>query len=313
VVATRNRADRCRRLLWALAEQTLGTDAFEVIPVNDCSDDDTAAVLASLVEKLPYRLRPQQTAANRGPGPARNLGWSKATAPIVAFTDDDCVPDPGWLEAGYAKIESDPALGVVQGRTRPADINALFTDRWNHCVIIDGPNAYFETCNIFYRRSALEDSGGFGEDYHWWRAWWCEDSFAGWGALEAGWSQGFAPEAVVTHDVERRSMRWWLTTSLSQCNEVSLATRFPAYRRKTFWKSWSPRPYDAAFVIGSLGLVAGIRWRPCLLLALPYMWLRRPSIRQSAFLQRCLETVAVDSARTVGNVYGAIRNRTVII
>ena len=51
----------------------------------------------------------------RGPAAARNVAWRATSAPVVAFTDDDCVPSPGWLEAGLAEIGDLPR--VVVGRT----------------------------------------------------------------------------------------------------------------------------------------------------------------------------------------------------
>src|SRR5690242_8633278 len=98
VVATQNRADLCTRLLKTLAEQSLDHSRFEVVVVDDCSDDDTPEALASLARQLPYRLRTLRTEVSRGAGPARNLGWQSCTAEFIAFTDDDCLPQPTWLE-----------------------------------------------------------------------------------------------------------------------------------------------------------------------------------------------------------------------
>ena len=61
--------------------------------VDDGSTDDTAEV----VGRYPgVRLLSQ---ANAGPAAARNLGAAEAKAPIILFTDDDCAPMPGWLDA----------------------------------------------------------------------------------------------------------------------------------------------------------------------------------------------------------------------
>jgi hypothetical protein len=117
----------------------------------------------------------------------------------------------------------------------------------------------------------------------------------------------------VTHDVEIRPLKWWLKASLSQCDEITLATRFPEYRQQTFWRSWAPRNYDAAFVLGTVGLLAALKWKPAALAAAPYIAVRRPGVRQGKFLRACAETVAIDVARTSGNLYGAVRNRTFVV
>lgn len=313
VVATHRRPDKIERLLRALCAQTLSPSAFEVIVVDDCSGDNTMEVLASLAAQLPYKLRFLQTSANRGPGPARNLGWRASDTSFLAFTDDDCLPDRGWLEAGVRALRSDPAIGVVQGRTETEEREDMPKSRWNHRIFIGEPSPYFETCNIFYRRRALEEGGGFGEHYNWWGGWYCEDTYGGWRVVDQGWKRGYADDALVVHDLTVRSLRWWLDKSLVLCNEVGVAKVHPGFRKDAWWRPWSPRRWDAAFVLGSLGLLGSIRWKPAALLALPYIWWRRPSAREPAFARRCVETVAVDSARTAGIVYGAVRHRMFVV
>src|SRR3954451_19061576 len=101
VVATHNRATRLRALLDALASQTLPAEKFEVVVVDDGSRDDTPAVLAraaAAIDGGPRTVVLTQPVAG-GPAAARNRGWRAASAPLVAFTDDDCRPTATWLEA----------------------------------------------------------------------------------------------------------------------------------------------------------------------------------------------------------------------
>lgn len=314
VIPTYRRPERLARLIAALDEQTLAPDRFEVIIVDDCSGDETAEVLSAAVDQVQFVLRPLRLDANSGPGPARNLGWQSARAPIIAFTDDDCVPEPGWLAAGLEAMSTDPRLGVLQGRTREPDgLDGSNVERWSHRQRISGPTPWFETCNIFYRRDALKDAGGFGEFLTAWGGWFAEDTAAGWGALHAGWSRGFTGDAVVIHDEETRSVRWYLDKGILEAKFVELAAVYPEFRREAFWRPWALRREDAAFVLAMLGLAAATRWRPAAGVALPYLWWRRPSIHQTHFFRRGAETVAVDAARFAGHIYGAVRNRIFVI
>src|SRR5204862_5945534 len=94
---------------------------FELIIVDDGASDDTWQTLQRLASSAPLTLLPLRHPANRGPAAARNLGWRSAKGPIVAFTDDDCVPQPGWLAALVAGMaEAD----IVQGRTVLDEVQA---------------------------------------------------------------------------------------------------------------------------------------------------------------------------------------------
>ena len=71
VIPTFRRAQSLKRCLEALENQTIKPNSIQVI---DDSED------------------------NRGPAFTRNIGWRRGKSPIVAFTDDDCVPSPNWIE-----------------------------------------------------------------------------------------------------------------------------------------------------------------------------------------------------------------------
>src|SRR4051812_4685788 len=118
VFATHERASRLAELLDSLRRQTLDPADFEVIAVDDGSGDSTPEVLQAAVGDGALRLRSLRLEPSAGPAAARNAGWRIARAPLVAFTDDDCVADPGWLAAGLAGAARHPGA-VLQGRTEP--------------------------------------------------------------------------------------------------------------------------------------------------------------------------------------------------
>lgn len=323
VVPTFNRPDRCRRVLQALAAQTLDPDRFEVLAVDDCSTDDTNAVLAGLVNEVPYALRPRRTATNGGPAAARNLGWRQAQAPLIAFLDDDCTPEPGWLEAALRYLTDHPAIGVAQGCTKAPDgvdvatLQGLYVWR-----VIQQATPYFDACNIFYRQAALTSTGGFDEAIAWWPSYgapgatpvaWGEDSAAGWAVVEAGWERGFVADAVAAHDVELRNLRWHLKHAYLDHVILGLGVAHPGYRREAFWRPWAYRREDAAFLAAVAGVVAALRWRPAALAALPYLWWRRPSVRRPGFVLLFAQSIAIDTARAAGQAAGAVKHRTFVL
>ena len=165
VVATHNRALRLAQLLAGLRRQTLALERFEVIVVDDGSSDATQNVLTREAEARraaplhPARGRPRRTRAA-----ARNRGWQLARAPVVAFTDDDCVPTPTWLETLLRAARSNPNA-IVRGRTLPNPAEAHALGSFAKTVRIDAPSPHFETCNVAYPRRLLERIGGFDESF----------------------------------------------------------------------------------------------------------------------------------------------------
>ena len=110
VVCTYRRAGKLAACLDALARQTI-RDRVEVIVVDDGPDDATAEVAGR------YDVRLIRHPQNRGLAAARNTGIEAATAPVVAFTDDDCVPADDWLEAlleGYGGSDAVAVGGRVE-------------------------------------------------------------------------------------------------------------------------------------------------------------------------------------------------------
>ncbi len=310
IIPTYRRADRLKGVIEALAEQTLDADRFEVIVIDNFSEDSTKDTLDALALDVPFTMRVLQTTSNHGPAPARNLGWRTAETPIVAFLDDDCLPEPGWLKAGLSTISADETLGVVQGRVRtPWDFDPNAMLPWYHCQIIEKPTPYFEAANIFYRRAALEMADGFDESI----GWWGEDTELGWRVVEGGWGRGFAAHAVVEHAVVARGWRWHFRNGLLEDNTVRIAGDHPSFREEAFWRPWAFRREDAGFVMAVVGLVGALKFRPALLLALPYVIWRRPRKSHGAPLAVMAQRVAVDAGRSASQLKGAVRHKVMVI
>lgn len=309
VVPAFRRLDGLTTLLRALEHQTLSPDAYEVVIVDDCSGPEAVERLTALAAGSSLRVRVLQTATNAGPAGARNLGWRASDAELLAFADDDGEPAPGWLEAGLAALGADRGVGVVQGRTTaPPGVSIGGLRDWYLWRVVDTAGPYFEGCNVFYRRAALECVGGFDEEIGY-----GEDTTTGWKVVEAGWGRAFCAGAVMAHPVERRGWRWFVRTGLKEGNIVRLGARHPGFRREAFWRPWAYRKADMAFLGAVLSGVIGLRWRPGLVGVLPYLWLQHPSVRQAGFLRLCLQIPVVDGARVAAQLRGSIRHRLVVI
>lgn len=200
VVPTYRRPDLLERCLRALQRQSLPSGSYEIIVCDDGPSLAAAQVVEEAVRALPqgpYILYLKIT-ATQGPAAARNCGWKAARAPVVAFTDDDTVPDEQWLQNGLNAMG--PATDAVTGRIvmplpdAPSDIelDAAGLTR-----------AEFVTANCFIRRNVLEEVGGFDERF---RLAWREDSDLHFTLLERGYRLAHSAEALVVHPL--RSTRF---------------------------------------------------------------------------------------------------------
>jgi cellulose synthase/poly-beta-1,6-N-acetylglucosamine synthase-like glycosyltransferase len=116
VIPTRDRPDALDACLAGLKAQTLPRMRFEVVVVDDGGSAAVGDVVGRHLDWLRISLSRRRHA---GPAAARNAGAGIAAGEVLAFTDDDCVPDPGWLEAIAAAAERFPGC-VVGGRTENA-------------------------------------------------------------------------------------------------------------------------------------------------------------------------------------------------
>ena len=114
------------------------TDDFEVIVVNDGSQDATGAILAELTTMCPA-LRVVEHPQNRGYGAALRTGFASATKEFVFYTDGDAQYDPQELDRLWAKMQpgvdlvngykisrSDPFHRIVVGRLYHHTVKLLF-------------------------------------------------------------------------------------------------------------------------------------------------------------------------------------------
>jgi glycosyltransferase involved in cell wall biosynthesis len=165
VIPTYKRPDLLARCLSALLRQGLEREAYEVIVVDDGRDDATRRVVEAMAaERDAPRLRYTVPNGTRGPAGARNAGWRAARGALIAFTDDDTVPEPDWLAEGERAVQRRIA---VCGRVIVPPLSEPPTD---HELMTRGlESAEFVTANAFVWRDAMERVGGFDERFT--RAW----------------------------------------------------------------------------------------------------------------------------------------------
>ena len=159
VIPTRDRNEQLARCLDRLAPcaQSLSHDQYEVIVSDDSAH---AAARELLFDRYPWAR--WTGGPRRGPAANRNAGARGARGEWLAFTDDDCLPEFGWLEAFAGAFNPNPdALDVLEGRT----ICRAGLDSPRHTAPVNLDGGKLWSCNFAIRRAHLEQVGGFDERY----------------------------------------------------------------------------------------------------------------------------------------------------
>ena len=198
IIPAYNAAATLPRCLAALKKQSLPPDRYEIIVVDDGSNDNTAEIAENAGVRVVH-------GRHAGAAAARNAGVAAAGGEIVVFTDADCEPAPDFLEKLLAPLTADEVSGsrgiykCRQDALVARFIQLEYEERYRriaHIADEHGTVNALDTSYCCYRRQAFLAAGGFdtrfasaaGEDH--------ELSFR---MAEAGHIFRFVPDAIVYH------------------------------------------------------------------------------------------------------------------
>lgn len=186
------------KLLPALEAQTLPREQFEVIVIDNGSRDELVRRLEETHRAGSIKLL--RRLDRRGSYAARNLGIEESRAPVLAFTDADCVPGREWLASGIRALETAPRVAgrvLLTPSARPALAERLDRARFLRQERYVG-EGFGATANLFARRFVFEAVGLFDErlvsggDYE-----------LGQRAERAGYPIVYSDDATVLHPCRR--------------------------------------------------------------------------------------------------------------
>ena len=183
LLCARNEADNLRRFLPSVLSQKYAAP-FEVLVVDDASDDDTSKVLILLQKNYPH-LRVLSIREKKSPGKKHALaqGIESATYDILLCTDADCQPASAhWLETMVRPFFENPQIDIVLGyaalgRLGPAPTHGTLLNRWIRFETVHTAQTYFSFAraglpymgvgrNLAWRKHLWAQVGGFAAHAH---------------------------------------------------------------------------------------------------------------------------------------------------
>lgn len=247
IVPTFNRCDLLQQVLSALVQQDYAED-YEIVVVDDGSQDETPRVLEEWGRRHPGRLRAFRQ-ANAGPAKARNRGAREARGTFLAFIDDDCLAERSWLRALEMAMENAKAAAVAGAVVNPeggwvgryVNLESVI----DHVLSADGSVAELITANAGVRAKVFWEVGGFDEAI---RVAGGEDTELSLCLRAAGHRIVYAPEAQIRHEKWMDLPDYCRMIFRHGRGRRRLGERFPAYRLsvphlRLLWLAWPVRSW----------------------------------------------------------------------
>ena len=207
IVAAHGRPAATRACVQSLLSLDYPRERIEIMVVDDASDPPLAGALTGLPVRL---LRLEH---NIGQSAARNLAAAEADGALLAFTDNDCVADAGWLR-DLVPYFGDPDIAIVGGRVIAPPPTGAVTSAVAAFEAVRSPLgmgpaggpvgpreavAYLPSCNLVVRRDVFLACGGFAADMRL-----GEDVDLAWRVLRCRARVHYAAAGTITHDHRAR-------------------------------------------------------------------------------------------------------------
>ncbi len=218
-------------------------ERWEWVIADGGSNDTTVEIIKDWQKKHPF-IKLVEIVNCPSPGFARNRALETVKGEFLFFTDADCAPDKNWVNEMMRHFERDPKIAAVGGEvfTLKVDPDNLVEAWCQHfrfnmvaprygfikegyypdfpkdplpSDIVGHKGYFFGTCNVAYRRSAMQECG-----CRFWDRPTGEDMDLSYQHRSKGWKFYFAPKAKVDH-MHRADMKAlrkvWVTYGQAHC------------------------------------------------------------------------------------------------
>jgi glycosyltransferase involved in cell wall biosynthesis len=202
IVPTYNRKFFLENCLKSLFNQTYPQDKYEIIIIDDGSNDGTGELIKKLSKNHHLRYFYQE---NKGWSSGRNLGIKKAKGEIIVFIDSDCIAFPEWLRiVALSFKKAAKEVGGIGGPTVTKIYKQNIVARVDQAILNyfinkfkKGKDVLFlPTCNLSFKKEIFAKIGNFDTDFDKEAG---EDSEFCWRIIKNGYKLIYKPEMQVEH------------------------------------------------------------------------------------------------------------------
>lgn len=312
VIPTCGRPQLLENCLRCLVEQSFEKNFYEIIVVSDGFDDKTKNIVNEFKQSHPaiYYL---YLTEKKGLAAARNMGWQRGWGKVVAFTDDDCLPDKDWLASLYKIYNGEEEIAYsgavrVPLSSHPTDYERNTSNR---------EIAEFVTANCCCTKMALEKVGGFDERFS---MAWREDSDLEFKLIRENIPVIKVEDALVVHPVRQANWGVSIKEQKKRIFNALLYKKFPDLYRKKIQASrpWNYYMVAVAFLCALLSFFLQIKW---LVLVFGVCWagltvkfistrLSRTTKTFSHIIEMVVTSIVIPFVSVFWQFYGAIKYRT---
>ncbi|MFN6571201.1 glycosyltransferase [Dendronalium sp. ChiSLP03b] len=223
IIPVFNDAERLKTCLLALERQTYPKNLYEVIVVDNASNESIEDVVSEFAQVKPtYEACPGSYAA-------RNKGISLAKGEILAFTDSDCIPASDWIENGVKSLLNIPNCGLIAGKIdfffknpeklTPVELYENIEMRFNQELNVQETH-FGVTANLFTFKHVIDNVGIFDEKLK-------SGGDREWGerVFKAGYQQIYADDTCVKHPARNSFSQLYKRTARFEGGKYDLMMR----------------------------------------------------------------------------------------
>jgi glycosyltransferase involved in cell wall biosynthesis len=318
VIPTYKRPSLLRKCLHALYNQVFNKFDYEIIVVSDGPDTSTLYAMRNFLVLAFPKIDYVQLPEKKGPAAARNAGWKKASGDLIAFTDDDCIPDIYWLKNLYETFtNSNNPPAAFTGQT-VVPIPIVPTDY--ELNISNLSRAEFITANCACSKKALLGAGGFDEAF---TMAWREDSDLQFKLIKQGIPIIPVEKAIVVHPVRKTTWGASIRDERKNMFDALLYKKFPElFERKIQpsrpWLYYAILAFFILFIFGALAgsasvFIAGLSGWLILTLWFAFKRLRSTSRNVSHVMEMMITSFAIPFLSLYWRWYGAFKYKAPLI